>query len=121
MRSCRIVMRAGWTGPAPGLTSRGLLLVAWSCGAAEDIPVHGVWCFINADWPWIGGAFLTHVVLQHPKDVSGTPDERYRDQLCDGTGGHCMTEIELPRSSRRCGCSEKIRVASSCELASTMA
>ena len=25
----------------------------------DDIPVHGVLCFVEADWPLIGGAFTT--------------------------------------------------------------
>lgn len=28
----------------------------------DDIPVHGVLCFVEADWPLIGGAFTTRGV-----------------------------------------------------------
>lgn len=28
----------------------------------DDIPVHGVLCFIEADWPVVGGAFATRGV-----------------------------------------------------------
>jgi hypothetical protein len=28
----------------------------------EDIPIHGVLCFVEADWPAVGGAFTTRGV-----------------------------------------------------------
>ena len=30
--------------------------------AGDQIPVHGVLCFVNADWPLIGGSFATREV-----------------------------------------------------------
>src|ERR1019366_6703195 len=34
-----------------------------SCGLLDDdVPVHGVLCFVEADWPLIGGTFTTRGV-----------------------------------------------------------
>ena len=39
-------------------------IVAWWLRGlvADDLPVHGVLCFIKADWPLIGGSFTTRGV-----------------------------------------------------------
>lgn len=36
-----------------------------------EVPVHGVLCFVEADWPLVGGSFTTHDVhVLWPKKLS---------------------------------------------------
>lgn len=61
-------------------------------GVSPDVPVHGVLCFVQADWPLIGGSFRTHGVevlwpnklakqLRLPGDVGESDIERLHRAL----------------------------------------
>lgn len=49
------------------------LLVRSALGAAglADVPVHGALCFVEADWPLIGGSFvIADVAVLWPKKLA---------------------------------------------------
>lgn len=41
------------------LTQVGVVADALDAAGLGDVPVHGVLCFVDADWPLIGGSFVT--------------------------------------------------------------
>ncbi|WP_255596044.1 nuclease-related domain-containing protein [Cellulomonas sp. C5510] len=49
----------------------GVVRDALAAAGMDDVPVHGVLCFVDADWPLIGGSFVTGgVAVLWPKKLS---------------------------------------------------
>lgn len=67
----------------------------------HDVPVHGVICFIDADWPLVGGAFCTRgVEVMWPRKVSARIRRAGHQSSTQVAATHRILAQSLPAATR---------------------